>query len=659
MKKTSTIVKEKNTYEIDVFINNTAYIKSVTGKTGLLNIKTNQIIGDMDNYHTIYDTHGQFYYQEKTIEKSSEENNWTTRKTVRIFDALNERILVDGFEVVKEFSSQYDLTALKSPIDGKLHLFDKYACRKHTNIFDMPLDDIEYLFSEYNDTYLVVTVNGKKGLYYHNCYDKTPSLITPIEFDNIEKLHNIIVYTNNNQKYFECTGRDGKKSSTFDEIKLDDNNKNIAYCKKGNQIYVYNTEAQELLLSTDADEIKYMYKNGDSYNDYHGDFFFEIMKNGKYGVISSEINNEIRKAGTGAKVSTLLPPKYDEIERARGGLYLKKDGKIGLFIGNSYHNQVIDPKYDDIDFLGYNYFALYTNGLCDIGKATSYNPFTPSITNCEVAEDFDNALTYKKNGKYGLLFADDRHDEIIPPEYDSISNVAKYYFILGQNNKKGLMHLGKIIIPVEYDEISIGGQYGKYGSLKDSKVLYFALKKGKKHELAKLHNWQYVVTDVEFVSNHTFDTIDFFHDVMVFKDQVYSYIYDYNEKLLKSLPASTSITAYGRPYKDDYDKECGYRKYFYCIDGVYYYYKDGKFEEVYTENNDLYLTTYETEKDSFEIRSYNKDEHDSFCSTIDSQEDAEAEKSLIEMSEKGISRIDYPTLVLRRVSKKSNQKEKI
>lgn len=659
MKKTSTIVKEKNTYEIDVFINNTAYIKSVTGKTGLLNIKTNQIIGDMDNYHTIYDTHGQFYYQEKTIEKSSEENNWTTRKTVRIFDALNERILVDGFEVVKEFSSQYDLTALKSPIDGKLHLFDKYACRKHTNIFDMPLDDIEYLFSEYNDTYLVVTVNGKKGLYYHNCYDKTPSLITPIEFDNIEKLHNIIVYTKNNQKYFECTGRDGKKSSTFDEIKLDDNNKNIAYCKKGNQIYAYNTEAQELLLSTDADEIKYMYKNGDSYNDYHGDFFFEIMKNGKYGVISSEINNEIRKAGTGAKVSTLLPPKYDEIERARGGLYLKKDGKIGLFIGNSYHNQVIEPKYDDIDFLGYNYFALYTNGLCDIGKATSYNPFTPSITNCEVAEDFDNALTYKKNGKYGLLFADDRHDEIIPPEYDSISNVAKYYFILGQNNKKGLMHLGKIIIPVEYDEISIGGQYGKYGSLKDSKVLYFALKKGKKHELAKLHNWQYVDTNVEFVSNHTFDTIDFFHDVMVFKDQVYSYIYDYNEKLLKSLPASTSITAYGRPYKDDYDKECGYRKYFYCIDGVYYYYKDGKFEEVYTENNDLYLTTYETEKDSFEIRSYNKDEHDSFCSTIDSQEDAEAEKSLIEMSEKGISRIDYPTLVLRRVSKKSNQKEKI
>lgn len=216
------------------------------------------------------------------------------------------------------------------------------------------------------------------------------------------------------------------------------------------------------------------------------------------------------------------------------------------------------------------------------------------------------------------------------------------------------MHLGKIIIPVEYDEISVGGQYGKYSSLKDSEVLYFSLKNGKKHELAKLHNWQYVDTDVEFVSNHTFDTIDFFRDVMVFKDQVHSYIYDYNEKLLKSLPASTSITAYERPYEDDYDEKRGYRKYFYCIDGVYYYYKDGKFEKVYTENNDLYSTIYETDTESFEVRSYNKDEHDSFCSTIDSQKDAEAEKSLIEMSEKGISRKDYPTLVLRRVSKQKN-----
>ena len=654
MKKTSTIVKEKKIYVIGKLINNTAYVKSVTGKEGLLNIKTNQIIGDMDDYYTVWNEHESFYYQEKTIKESDEENNCHTRKILRIFDALNEKIIVDGWESIKRFGDYYDLTALKSPIDGKLHLFDRYAYRKSTNIFDMPLDEVEELYSKHNDTYLVVTVDGKKGLYHHNCYNKIPSLITPIEFDNIEKLPNIIVYTKNTQKYFVFIGGEGKKSGIFDEITIDDTDRNIVYCKDRNHMYVYNTEARELLLSADVDEIKYMYKSGDIYNDHYGEFFFKIMKNGKYGVISSEINNRVSVEGTGAKVSTLLPPEYDKIERVCGGLYLKKDGKIGLFIGDSHHNQVIEPKYDDIESLGYNYFALYTNGLCDIGKASLYHSFKPSITNCEIAKNFDDSLTFKKDGKYGLLCKDGRYSEIIPPEYDSINNVAKYYFIFGQNNKKGLMHLGKIIIPIKYDGISVGGQYRTYRDFKDSEVLYFDLILDKKHELAKLKNCYSDDADVEFASNNTFDTIDFFHDIMVLKNQSHSYIYDYNEKMLKVLPAGASITAYGEPYEDDYDEEYRYRKYFYCIDGVYYdyYYGDeGKLEKIYTENNDLYSTTYETDADLFEVRSYSKDEHDLFCSAIDSQEDVEAEKSLIEMSETGFSRIDYPTLVLRRVKR--------
>lgn len=91
MEKTSIVVKEKDIFEINILINNTAYIKSVTGKTGLLNIKTNKIIGEMDNYSTIYDKNSKFYYQEKTIEESSKENNWHSRKTVRIYDAQKEK----------------------------------------------------------------------------------------------------------------------------------------------------------------------------------------------------------------------------------------------------------------------------------------------------------------------------------------------------------------------------------------------------------------------------------------------------------------------------------------------------------------------------------------------------------------------------------------
>ena len=68
MKKKSTIIEEKNTYDIGILINNTAYINSVTGKSGLLNVKTNQIIGNMDNfYRTTYDTDQKFYFQMESL----------------------------------------------------------------------------------------------------------------------------------------------------------------------------------------------------------------------------------------------------------------------------------------------------------------------------------------------------------------------------------------------------------------------------------------------------------------------------------------------------------------------------------------------------------------------------------------------------------------
>ena len=635
MKKTSTIVKEKNKYEIGVIINNTAYIKSVTGKTGLLNIKTNQIVGEMDNYYTIYNVNEKLYYQEKTIEERSEENNCNLKHTIRIYDALNEKTLVDGWEIVDN-SAYYDLIIVKSPIDGKLHLFDCHAFRKSTNIFDLPLDNIKYIYREYRYTYFVVTMNGKKGLYRHS-----HNLILPIEFENIEGHNEIIIYTKNNKKYFEYFDKIDDKiynkvSTGFDEITVDEKNTNIVYCKKENKTYVYDILIRKLLFSTDSDEIKFMYRDDSEFNIFYENFLFEIVKNRKHGVISSKFNKEIRETGTCAKVSTLLAPQYDEIERHCDGiLYLKKTDKIGLFVGSSYQNQIIEPKYDKIDNLGSNYFALYTNGLCDVGKVVSYIPFTPSITNCEIAKKFGCILSYKKNGKYGLLIEEDK---IVSPEYDNISEITRKCYILEKNNKKGLMYLDKIILPIEYDELKFDEKYNRFND-----TTYFALRKGKKYKLAKLYSNQ---GNIEFVNNHTFDSIDFFHKIMVLKGKMRVYIFDYDEKLLKSLPINTSITEYEGTSK-------GMNKdYFYCINGVHYYYEAGNFEKVHTESNDLYLTTYETEADLFEISSYNKDEYDSFCSAIDSQEDIEAEKSLIEISEKGFSKKKYPTLVLKRVIKK-------
>ncbi len=134
---------------------------------------------------------------------------------------------------------------------------------------------------------------------------------------------------------------------------------------------------------------------------------------------------------------------------------------------------------------------------------------------------------------------------------------------------------------------------------------------------------------------------------MVFKDQNYTYIYDYEEKLVKTFPAQTSVIPFAKPCSK-WDEEHNHRDYFYAIDGVYFYYKDGKFEKVLVEENDCYVTTYEIGNETFELRTFNKTEHDAFCQTIESKEDSEAEKTLIEIAKNGNNK--YPTLVLKRVN---------
>ena len=648
MKKISTIVKEKNTYEIDILINNTAYIKSVTGKKGLLNIKTNQIIGDMDNYYTIYDTHGQFYYQEKTIEESSKENNFNSRKTVKIYDALNEKLVVDGWEVIKSFGDHYNLTVVKSPIDGKLHLFDRYACRKPTNIFDMPLDDVEKLYSRYNETYLVVTMNDKKGLYHHNCYDKTPSLITEIEFDNIEKLQNIVVYTKNNQKYFICDDdKDEKMSLEFDEITLDESKKYIVYCKKGNRTYVYNTNSQELLLNEECDDIKYLCFRGENgYNPYYGKFYFIITKNNLKGLVEAETirnNNEIITGKT-----SLLPANYDDIEYSYGVFYPKKDGKTGLFKQCNRQNVFVEADYDEITDLGYSMYALCYGDRCDIYKIV--NELDRLIKNCKLISSQKRGYIFEQNNLYGILYQGlnrpYRSDEdVIVDNYDNVSYFGNGYYEVQKNGKKGVNFRSKDIISMEYDTIDMK----LYDKNYSHEIAYFSLgKKGSGFELAKKRHWEHSDSDEEFMNSQKFEEINLFEDIMTLRTKANLLIYDYEEKLLKKLPASSQISMIYRNPDSSYDK-----KPIYVIDGKFFYHKDGKFEEVFVEENDLYITTYETESDSFEIKTFDKAEHDSFCGIIDSQEDSVAEQSLIDIFENNRNEVrqQHRTLVLKRTPK--------
>ena len=119
-------------------------------------------------------------------------------------------------------------------------------------------------------------------------------------------------------------------------------------------------------------------------------------------------------------------------------------------------------------------------------------------------------------------------------------------------------------------------------------------------------------------------------------------MYDHQQKLLKNFPAAASISevAYSS------GRNCIDKSYCYYIDGDYYCYKFGRLMA-----EEVYVTTYETEKDCFEVKTPYQVEHDLFCDMIDAKGDAAAEQCLTDMIDHEDMKTKYPTLVLTRRTK--------
>ena len=133
---------------------------------------------------------------------------------------------------------------------------------------------------------------------------------------------------------------------------------------------------------------------------------------------------------------------------------------------------------------------------------------------------------------------------------------------------------------------------------------------------------------------------------MVLKDDVYLDIYNYKGKKLKTFFSNTEVLPI---LKNEIN---GDKEYYYLIDGVYYFYKMETFEELWLEENDFLLTTYETKELVYEIKTKDRNEHDLFCNLLDTKEEIEALNSLKQMVEdERILRKKFPTLSLRKINK--------
>ncbi|MBR1679075.1 MAG: hypothetical protein IJ704_00315 [Bacilli bacterium] len=203
---------EEIKYTLKQIINNTAYIEFGNGKTALLNIENDQIIGNIGMYTVITKPEKQLFIQVKSE---------GSKRIVNIYDASKGEFVFFGWELMLQVEDNYSRMALKSPIDGKIQLFD---CESYKATYQTKKQSVVY--------------DPKENHFY-------PQGFKPDE--RIEFLQDIVVFQNQGKiVIYDYNGTQLKEYSKDIEIKEFKNAENkYLYCIDGS-FYVYNAIEKKL-----------------------------------------------------------------------------------------------------------------------------------------------------------------------------------------------------------------------------------------------------------------------------------------------------------------------------------------------------------------------------------------------------------------------------
>lgn len=232
----------------------------------------------------------------------------------------------------------------------------------------------------------------------------------------------------------------------------------------------------------------------------------------------------------------ITEPIYEEIlsiDYKEGYLKVKKDGAYGVInvngvelINTEYDNVTTDGYYDEESLYenagfilktktdeGYRYGYANKNGK--IILENTYN----SLERLNEKNDKNNVyLISSVNGKYGLIKNNKQilENEYVSIEYDRESELL----VVDKGTAKGIADLtGKMIVPVDYDNILIGGEY--INAYKEEQRLVFD-HKGSQIETTYTN---YVKTDNDYAividENNNYNIVDKNNNKMLNAEYVY------------------------------------------------------------------------------------------------------------------------------------------
>lgn len=641
----STIVKKNKTYKINSNHYGIAIIEDIEpGKNGFLDVTTNEIIGKINsnNFKVI-----------GRLCKSTDDRNIMKEK-MDVYDLKEKKLLAQNWPVIDDFyneSGKCKYVILLNPEDGKKHFlhFDKYGTSD--DIWPISLDDYQRIFipgrSNNVDRYFIITHNNKKGIYSY----KLGMVVAP-EYDDIKITgydNSVIIFTKDGKQRFTFLQDENpftKKTFSFDKVVAEDNS-SIIYCELDGVTYVYDSKCKKLIFSSNLKNVVLKKMSSEKYTSLVLYDFLVEDNSGKVGLVRVSRDDDSNRL----QEEVLLRPIYDEIKLDRGTYIISKNGKKGLLNHEDFFNHrnetiFVKPMFDDFTILqkygGEVLLQVPSNGLFDLisikqksNRTLTINTILQGCSSIEKLDDYECRYRYEKDNHFGLFnvnFICTDHYRMTDNDYSTLEEwCVKNHFEVSQDNKKGIIHFnGELeeIVPIEYTDIDfqivdrwenmlVKNFSRPYDQEKLSRV-YLALKKSNgKYDLAKLV-FDSKEEKLKMIEDHDFDDVKLFPNLMILKKENNCYVYNYNEKLLATLPSYDMLSRNDNIY--NFDDNC-------------YIHKDGTFYPVESRPVTYYTSTYEDDSQIFEVASTSPKEYASFCDQIDSLNEQDVIKKLEETIE--------------------------
>lgn len=250
-------------------------------------------------------------------------------------------------------------------------------------------------------------------------------------------------------------------SPQYSEIQIPNPEKAVFVCYQGKNSKVLNDKNEEIL--TDYKQVQTIKLKNISSDLLYEKSALSYEQDGKYGLISLE----------GKKITKPIYEQIEGLPYKEGELIVKQNDKYGVITNRG--NELIKPQYDEVkldeyytdqnayQYAGYHVLLKTQEGyrygyLNAKGKEilpTQYNEIS-RVT--DILDDQNAYLICSQNGQYGVT---KNKETILEKEYQSIQfDENNQVFIVEKSKKYGISNLeGKIIIPIQYDEIDITGIY--------------------------------------------------------------------------------------------------------------------------------------------------------------------------------------------------------